>query len=88
MKFHATAFALVTSCAIALAAQNDKSGALSWNDSTRDVYIDDELDHSAQVLVCDSPSRLALISPKLDRAIVLDDGQPVLRRDDDACLAA
>jgi len=72
MKFHATAFALVTSCAIALAAQNDKSGALSWNDSTRDVYIDNELDHSAQVLVCDSPSRLALISPKLDRAIVLD----------------
>jgi Thioredoxin len=72
MKVYSTAFALMALCVMALAAQTDKSAALSWNDSTRDVYIDNELDHTAQVLVCDSPSRLALLSPKLDRAIVLD----------------
>lgn len=72
MKHYSIAGALIILCAIAVAAQNDKSAALSWNDSTRDVYIDNELDHTAQVLVCDSPSRLALLSPKLDRAIVLD----------------
>jgi len=72
MKLHAMAFALIASCAIAVADQTEKSAALAWNDSTRDVYIDSEVDRAAQVLVCDSPSRLALISPKLDRAVVID----------------
>jgi len=72
MKNYSIAVALVALCAIAVAAQNEKSIPLAWNDSTRDVYIDNEIDRTAQVLVCDSPSRLALISSKLDRAVVLD----------------
>jgi hypothetical protein len=72
MKVYTSAFAILVSCMIALGAQEDKKVALKWNDSTRDVYIDNELDRRAQVLVCDSPSRLALISPTLERAVVLD----------------
>jgi thiol-disulfide isomerase/thioredoxin len=46
--------------------------AISWSDSTRDVYIDNELDRNAQVLTSDSPSRLALLSSKIQSAVVLD----------------
>lgn len=45
---------------------------INWSDSTRDVYIDDEIDRTAQVLTADSPARLALISSKLNTAFVLD----------------
>jgi thiol-disulfide isomerase/thioredoxin len=45
---------------------------MTWRDSTRDVYIDNEIDRAAQVLVSDSPSRLALVSSRLERAIILD----------------
>jgi thiol-disulfide isomerase/thioredoxin len=61
----------VVVAAVAVAAQNNKT-PLNWTDTTRDVFIDNELDRSAQVLNCDSPQRLALISEKLDAAIVLD----------------
>src|SRR2546425_1102884 len=61
----------VVVAAAAVAAQNNKT-PLNWTDTTRDVFIDNELDRSAQVLNCDSPQRLALISEKLDAAIVLD----------------
>lgn len=44
----------------------------TWSDSTRDVYIDNELDRGAEVLTADSPSRLALISTRLESAVVLD----------------
>lgn len=54
------------------AAQTGAGPSPAWTDSTRDVYIDNELDRDAQVLTADSPSRLALISPKLDSAVVLD----------------
>jgi hypothetical protein len=53
-------------------AQNTGSVVVSWTDSTRDVYIDNELDRAAQVLTSESPSRLALLSSKLSSAIVLD----------------
>ena len=53
-------------------ANTNQLPAISWNDSTRDVYINNELDRSAQVMTADSPSRLALISPKLERALILD----------------
>ncbi len=56
----------------AAAAQTGKAPAINWSDTTRDVYVDNELDRGVQVLTADSPSRLALISPKLDSAIVLD----------------
>lgn len=55
-------------------AQSNKT-PLNWSDTTRDVYIDNDLDRSAQVLNCDSPSRLAVISDKFDSAIVLDVAQ-------------
>jgi thiol-disulfide isomerase/thioredoxin len=64
-------FALFFMAAIA-AAQTTPSTVLNWSDSTRDVYIDNELDRGAQVLTADSPSRLALISTKLESALVLD----------------
>jgi hypothetical protein len=50
-------------------------GAINWRDSTRDVYIDNEIDRAAQVLTSDNPSRLALISPRLARALILDVSQ-------------
>jgi thiol-disulfide isomerase/thioredoxin len=53
-------------------ARAEQFPATSWEDSTRDVYINNELDRSAQVLSSDGLPRLALISPKLDRALVLD----------------
>jgi len=34
--------------------------------STRDVYVDNELDHGDAVLTADAPSRLALISARLE----------------------
>lgn len=63
---------LAAVCTVTGAAQTPNPGPLNWNDSTRDVYIDGEIDRAAQVLVCDSPSRLALISDRFNRAIVLD----------------
>ena len=64
-------FALFFMAAIA-AAQTNPSSVLNWSDSTRDVYIDNELDRGAEVLTADSPSRLALISSRLESAVVLD----------------
>jgi hypothetical protein len=51
--------------------QTAKAPAGNWSDTARDVYIDNELDRGAQVLTSDSPSRLALISSKLEAALVL-----------------
>jgi hypothetical protein len=53
-------------------AQTGKAPAGNWSDTTRDVYVDNEIDRGAQVLTSDSPSRLALISAKLESAVVLD----------------
>jgi hypothetical protein len=63
-------FILVGSAAVY--SQTGTGPVLHWSDATRDVYIDNELDRGAQVLTTDSPSRLALISAKLDSAVVLD----------------
>jgi hypothetical protein len=64
---------LILICAVATAGPTDAGqGAINWRDSTRDVYIDNELDRAAQVLTSDNPSRLALISPKFERALILD----------------
>jgi hypothetical protein len=53
-------------------ARDGGSRTLTWSDTARDVYIDGELDRTAQVLICDEPSRLVIISPRLDRAVVLN----------------
>src|SRR5438128_7440257 len=61
----------IIAAAAAAVAQNNKI-PLNWTDTTRDVFIDNELDRSAQVLNSDSPSRLALISDRFGFAVVLD----------------
>src|SRR5262249_40527883 len=45
---------------------------LEWNDTTRDVLIDGDVDRNLQLLTSSTPSRLVLLSPKFDKAIVLD----------------
>jgi hypothetical protein len=50
-----------------------KPETVLWTDSTKDVYINGELDRAAQVLTSSEETRrIALISPKLERAAVLD----------------
>jgi len=53
-------------------AQTGNAPSITWSDSTRDVYVDTELDRSAQVLTAESPSRLVLISSKLESAVVIN----------------
>jgi thiol-disulfide isomerase/thioredoxin len=66
-------FALFIIVGVAAAsAQTGKAPAINWSDTTRDVYVDNELDRGVQVLTADSPSRLALISAKLEYAVVLN----------------
>src|SRR5262249_28997655 len=57
---------------VAASAQTSKGPITNWSDTTRDVYIDNELDYDVQVLNADAPSRLVLISSKLQSAIVLN----------------
>lgn len=70
-------FIVVTTTSIS--AQSGKGAPINWTDTTRDVYIDNELDRGAQVLTCDSPSRLALISTKLASAVVLNVSERTVR---------
>lgn len=65
-------FLLLFMAGIAASAQTSNGPAINWADSTRDVYVDNELDRGAQVLTSDSPSRLALLSTKIESAVVLD----------------
>jgi thiol-disulfide isomerase/thioredoxin len=63
---------LLLMAGIAASAQTSNGPAINWTDSTRDVYVDNQLDRGAQVLTSDSPSRLALLSTKIESAVVLD----------------
>jgi hypothetical protein len=64
---------LIITAAFATAlAQTGSPASIKWSDSIRDVYIDGELDRAAQVLFSDAPRRIALISPRLDLAVILD----------------
>jgi len=66
-------FALMfTVTGIAIGAAQSKHEPVVWTDSTRDVYINGEIDRFAQVLTSEATQRIALISPRLDRAVVLD----------------
>src|SRR5262249_34133942 len=62
--------ALVVGCATSMAAQTNQT--ISWHDSVRDVYIDNELERTAQFLVIDNPSLAEINCSKLNKAIVLD----------------
>jgi hypothetical protein len=63
---------LVAAMPLSLAAQTDKSALHQWHDVIRDVYVDGELDRGIQVLMCDTPRRMALLSSKYQDAVVLD----------------
>src|SRR5512143_188873 len=70
IKFRLAIFFLA---AIATAsARTNRATAVNWSDTTRDVYVDNELDRDMQVLTADGPSRLALISSRLESAVVLN----------------
>lgn len=62
----------IIACAITIAAQEHQQATSEWSDTTRDVLIDGEIDRSVQVLTAGQPTRLALISPKFAKAIILD----------------
>jgi hypothetical protein len=68
------AIAAVTSIMIYGAAfgQQRRPDTVLWTDSTKDVHINGELERAAQVLTSEETRRIALISPKLERAAVLD----------------
>ncbi len=67
-----TATCLTTVCLKTAAAQAGKAGTSSWSDSTRDVFVEGELDPAAQVLFSDDHKKMAVIASKLDRAVVLN----------------
>lgn len=62
---------LIAAIVISATAQNN-SPTLSWTESVKDVYIDGVIDRTSQVFFCDGPKRIALISPRLDLAVVLN----------------
>ena len=72
MKTKLSALMFCVAFIASASAETNQLPAISWSDSTRDVYINNELDRSAQVMTADGPSRLALISSKLERALILD----------------
>lgn len=57
---------------ISISAQTQKLNQCNWTDSTRDIYINGEIDRAGQLMFCEKPRRYALISSKLDRTVVLD----------------
>jgi hypothetical protein len=72
MKKLTIALLLGIACSLLGLAQTNKPATLEWHDTTRDVLIDGEIDRATQVVSCDAPTRLAVLSPKLDKAVVLN----------------
>lgn len=79
----ATTFFLITlssiflTCSLLVSASRAQATArqseeVRWSDVIRDVVINDRIDHDAQVIFSELTRRMAIISPRLDRAIVLD----------------
>jgi hypothetical protein len=66
-----TAVALIMICGAGFGQQRRPDTVL-WTDSTKDVHINGVLDRGAQVLTSEETRRSVLISPKLERAAVLD----------------
>lgn len=52
--------------------QQKRPDTVLWTDSTKDVHINGELERAAQVLTSEETQRIVLISPRLERAAVLD----------------
>src|SRR5581483_5170578 len=64
-------FSFIFACAAATAGQ-EPSALINWTDATRDVYVGGQVDHTMQALYSETPKRMALVGPHLDRAVVLD----------------
>src|SRR5882724_580383 len=60
---------LSTFCCLIASAQTK---SMNWDDSTRDVYIDGQIDREAQVLFPDSGKQMVLFSSKLKQAVMID----------------
>jgi hypothetical protein len=58
--------------ALDAATPGQQSHEVKWTDAIRDVFIDDRIDYDAQVIFSELTRMLAIISPRLDRAVVLD----------------
>lgn len=52
--------------------QQIRPNSVLWTDTAKDVHINGELERAAQVLTSEETRRIVLISPKLERAAVLD----------------
>lgn len=63
---------LVIFIACGMAQAQEKAASIKWNDSTRGVFINGELDRKAQVVVSDLKRRMVLFTDRLDKAVVLD----------------
>ncbi|HWP44785.1 MAG TPA: thioredoxin family protein, partial [Blastocatellia bacterium] len=72
MRYRMMSLLILAAIVTAASAQTGSPAQIRWSDSPRDVYIDGELDRTAQVLFSDAPRRIALISPRLDLAVILD----------------
>lgn len=64
-------FGLIMVCAAAASGQ-EQSLKIDWTDATRDVYVGGQVDRTIQVFYSETPKRMALTGPNLDRVIELD----------------
>src|ERR1700754_303537 len=64
-------FCLFVICAASASGQ-EPTPAINWTDVTRDVFIGGQVDRTIQMLYTETPKRMALVGPNLDRTIVLD----------------
>ncbi|MFL6278087.1 MAG: TlpA family protein disulfide reductase [Blastocatellia bacterium] len=63
-------FVLLIACA---AVRGQEQGStINWTDATRDVYVAGQVDRAIQVFYSETPKRMALVVPSLDRVIELD----------------
>lgn len=63
--------ALFIVCAVTASGQ-EPAQPINWTDATRDVYLAGQVDRTIQVFYSETPKRMALIGPNLDRTLVLD----------------
>lgn len=67
-----SALVLTLSISLTAAAADVKIDGAAWRDTVRDVYVDGALDRPTQVLMAEGTRRLAVLSPRLDDAVIID----------------
>lgn len=63
--------ALLMMSAVAAHGQG-QAQTINWTDATRDVYVAGQVDRTIQAFYSETPKRMALVLPSLDRVIELD----------------